>query len=126
MNQNLQIIIFVIIIILVIAGFFYMKIKNENELLRSIENKMIYFYGDGCPHCANVEKFFQENNVESKIQFEKKETYSNNQNADLLSLIARKKCALPGTEIGVPFLWDGLKCILGDTPIIDFFEQKIK
>lgn len=125
MKQNLKIIIFIIIIILIATSFFIFKTKKENETLRSIEEKIIYFYGQGCPHCANVEKFFEENDIKSKIQFEEREIYSNKENANLLMLIARKKCNLSRDEIGVPFLWDGSKCLVGDQNIINFFQQKV-
>lgn len=125
MSKSFKIIIFLVIIILIGAAIFVVRAK-ENELLQSIENKIVYFYGQGCPHCANVEKFLEENNVEGKIQFEKKEVYSNKGNANLLILVAKKKCKLPENEIGVPFLWDGSKCLVGDGNIINFFKQKIQ
>jgi len=127
MTKNLKTIIFLvlIIIILIVAGFFLVKIK-EDENLRSVENKMIYFYGEGCPHCANVEQFLKENDVASKIKFEEKEIYFDKGNANLLILIAKKKCGLEESEIGIPFLWDKGECIVGDKPIIDNFREKLE
>jgi len=120
-------ILIVVIIIIIIGAFFYFKMQNDKKLLASIQDKTIFFYGDGCPHCANVEKFFQDNNVESKIQFEKMEVFNNRSNSSLMDLVAAKKCNISSGELGVPFLWDGpdSKCLLGDQDIINFFKQKL-
>jgi len=128
MKKNTTITIFIVVIIIIIIGaFFYFKMQNDKKLLASVQDKTIFFYGDGCPHCANVEKFFQDNNVESKIQFEKMEVFNNRGNASLMDLIASKKCNISSNDLGVPFLWDGpdKKCILGDQDIINFFKQKL-
>ena len=126
-KNNIIITVIIIVIILIIVNFYYTKMQNDKKLLTSVRDKLIFFYGEGCPHCANVEKFFQDNSVESKIQFEKKEVWGDKQNAYLMTLIATKKCSLPENQLGVPFLWNGpdSKCLLGDQPIIDFFKQKI-
>lgn len=108
--------------IIVLFGAFFFYLKGQNN--QTTENGgIIYFYGIGCPHCAKVEEYLKENNVESKIQFEKKEVYQNQENLDLLIQKA-KKCGIKENEVGVPFLWDGLKCIIGDVDIINFFRQK--
>ena len=112
-------------IIFIIATFYFLNEKKNRELLESVKDKMIFFYGEGCPHCANVEKFFEENNIEDKIQFEKKEVYNDKNNAKLLILAAKRKCNLKENEIGVPFFWDGSKCIVGDQPIINYFKEKL-
>jgi len=119
------------IVIIAIIGFLFFQEKNKNQqliemILKAIENRIVFFYGDGCPHCAKVEEFFKENDVESKIQFDKKEIYDDKPNAQLLFLIAQRKCNLSGDKIGVPLLWDGSKCIIGDGDIINFFKQKIQ
>jgi glutaredoxin len=87
------------------------------------ENQIILFYGDGCPHCKIVEEYINENNVQSKISFAQKEVYYNQGNAKELKAKARI-CGLPTNSIGVPFLWDGEKCYIGDYEIIDFFSNR--
>lgn len=87
-------------------------------------NGIILFYGEGCPHCAIVEEYVSQNGVEVKVPFAKKEVYYNKQNAD--DLVSKAKiCGIPTDSIGVPFLWDGSKCLVGDQDIIEFFKQKI-
>lgn len=89
------------------------------------DSGMILFYKDECPFCKNVEEYIKENKVDEKIKFERKEVYYNKDNAGLL-LEKAKICGLPEDEIGVPFFWDGSKCLVGDRDIINFFEQRIK
>ena len=112
-------------IIFIIATFYFLNEKKNRELLESAKDKMIFFYGETCPHCANVEKFFEENEIEKEIQFEEKEVYNDKNNAKLLILVAKRKCNLKENEIGVPFFWDGSKCIVGDQPIINYFKEKL-
>ena len=91
---------------------------------RQTTKQIILFYGDGCPHCALVEKYVAENNVALKVPFVKKEVYYNNKNAEELAAKA-KICGLPTDSIGVPFLWDGSKCLVGDQDIIKFFKERM-
>ncbi len=102
--------------------------NNKDGSSESVEklqesNEIILFYGDGCPHCAIVEEYVSENNIESKLLFTKKEVYYNNQNSDEL-VVKAKICGIPTDSIGVPFLWDGAKCLVGDQDIIEFFKSK--
>ncbi len=95
------------------------KITTENQS----SSQIILFYGDGCPHCAIVEEYINENNIQDKVPFVQKEVYYNQSNAQELQTKA-KICGLPTDEIGIPFLWDGEKCLIGDQDIIDFFKNK--
>lgn len=113
------------------TGIILLK-KHQNSLSqpktaalqKQITAPIILFYGDGCPHCALVEKYIAENAAETKVPFVKKEVYHDKQNATELKAKAAA-CNLPTDSIGVPFLWDGSECIIGDQPIIKFFRQKI-
>ena len=87
-------------------------------------NGIVLYYGDGCPHCALVEEFVTENNIEAEVSFTKKEVYYNKQNASELAEKAMT-CGMPTDSIGVPFLWDGSECLVGDQDIIEFFKSKI-
>jgi glutaredoxin len=96
--------------------------NGENQGNQSA-SEIILFYGDGCPHCAKVEEYIKENNIQDKISFVQKEVYYNQNNAQEL-IYKAKTCGLPTNSIGVPFLWDGEKCLIGDQDIIIFFKQK--
>ena len=91
---------------------------------KSLPQGIVLYYGDGCPHCANVEAFVKENNVEQKVQFVRKEVYNNKSNAREMASFA-KKCGLPTDSIGIPFLWTGTQCLTGDKDIIAFFQQQL-
>jgi len=63
--------------------------------------------------------------VKEKIAFEEKEVYYNQNNAKELGEKA-KSYGIDQNEIGVPFLWNNGRCIIGDQDIINFFEEKMK
>lgn len=96
---------------------------NETTTENQSTSQIILFYGDGCPHCTIVEEYIKENKITDKVSFVQKEVYYNQSNAKELKEKA-KICGLPTDSIGVPFLWDGEKCLIGDQDIINFFKQK--
>jgi glutaredoxin len=119
-----------ILFCLVALGSIYLIASNkpsvgavENNSITQENTNIILFYGDGCPHCVIVKEFVEDNNIEEKVQFVKKEVYYNQQNASELGAKA-KMCGMPTDSIGVPFLWDGSKCYVGDQDIIEFFKNK--
>lgn len=84
---------------------------------------LVLFYSNSCPHCKNVEKYISDNGILEKISIDQKEVSSGDNSTQLV--IAAKKCGIASDKIGVPFLWDGAKCYVGDTPIIDFLNDKL-
>lgn len=86
---------------------------------------LVFYYGDGCPHCANVEKYFTDNQVDTKVDFVRKEVYNNQVNqAELLQRAAA--CGIDKNSVGIPLLWHDGQCLTGDTDIINFFERELK
>lgn len=136
MNKKIIISTIFLIFVLVFSFFAFSKEKEKSKISESeinktesqteseSENQIILFYGDGCPHCAIVEKYLKDNNVEEKIAFSQKEVYYNEKNAKELESKA-KICKISTGSIGVPFLWNGEKCLIGDQDIVEFFKQKI-
>jgi glutaredoxin len=121
-----KVIIIVIIAIAILAGivFFISRNNSSQGTDGASGNGMIFFYGQGCPHCANVEKFLEENKtVEENVKFDKLEVWGNEKNKELLAEKA-KKCGLKLDSIGVPLFWDGSKCIEGDVDIINLLKEK--
>lgn len=90
---------------------------------------LVFYWGNGCPHCENVEKWLDENNTEQKIEVNYKEVYYNQTNQQELSQIVEEYCPeLLGEDgIGVPLGFDpnSKKCIQGDTPIIEFLSDEL-
>lgn len=119
-------ILMVVLAIVVLGGASFLIFKNKKEEVQKTidSSEMIFFYGQGCPHCVNVEKFLEENkSVEEKVKFEKLEVWKSKENARLMTERARN-CGLSEKELGVPLFWDGSKCLIGDTDIIDFLKNK--
>ena len=83
--------------------------------------KVILFYGNTCPHCEKVEEYLKAN--PSKTKFRKLEVYDNKQNAVLMATKA-KICGINSDSIGVPFLFNGKTCLLGDADITNWFSQQ--
>jgi len=104
-----------------LGGIAFFSFRNNSE--PPTENKIILFYGENCPFCAKVDTFIKDNKIEEKVSFEKKEVFNNQDNAKELVDLSQK-CNLPADQVGVPFLWDGSKCFVGDEDIINFFKQK--
>ena len=122
--MNKKILLPTILFAIVLVFSFLVLLKNQPINQQSEQSQIILFYGIGCPHCAKVEEFIKENQIEKTIPFVKKEIYFNRQNAKELEEKA-KICEIPENEVGVPFLWDGEKCFLGEVDIINFFKEKI-
>jgi cytochrome c biogenesis protein CcdA len=89
------------------------------------KDKYYLFYGKGCPHCAAVEKYFSENGIYEKYLLESKEIYFNDENAILFGQFIDEHGA-DKDKIGVPALVTKDKIIVGDIPIIQFFEDMKK
>lgn len=133
MNKKIIIPTILFIAVLIFSLFALTKEKDKNqsktnepaaqENQQIEQSQIILFYGDGCPHCALVEQYINENNVKAKVSFVEKEVYYNQQNASELTAKA-EACGMATDSIGVPFLWDGSTCLVGDQPIINFFKQK--
>ncbi len=111
--KKYQTLIIVIIVLLIIgsAAFF----------LR--QPKMILFYSETCPHCKIVEDYIAANHIKDRYQFRELEVSQDQANAALLAKKA-SQCGLdPNQGLGVPFFFDGEKCLMGDQEIIDYFKK---
>ena len=117
--MNKKVIIPIALFIILVSIILFLN-KKDNVVENS---QIILFYGDGCPHCEIVDEYINENNIEDKAPFIRKEVYNNKENTDELVLKA-EACGIPTESIGIPFLWDGSKCYVGDKEIIEFFKSK--
>ena len=89
-----------IIFFIGILFIFVFSVKN----VFAQDNNAILYYGNGCPHCAEVEEFINNNSFDFSI--EQKE----------ISLMNR----------GVPFLYAENECFVGDKQIISYLQTKQK
>ena len=90
---------------------------QENEIC------IYYFYGTGCPHCANVKPVLDD--LETKypdIHIHRLEIYHNKTNQDLFNTY----CSEYDVEKrGIPFVAIDQKYFMGDKPIIENLENEI-
>jgi len=115
----------ILFFVILAFGVYILNSKTPGKTGEATENPsgIILFYGEGCPHCANVDKYIETNKVKEKIAFDSKEVFLNQENAR--EMVAKAKaCGLTTDSVGVPFLWDGTNCIVGDVDIINFFKTK--
>lgn len=108
------------VVFVAVAGFLIYFYKSPANFGL---NGIILFYGDGCSHCKIVDDFVAQNKIGEKVEFTRLEVFNNTDNQKTL-LDKVQVCKLSTTDVGVPFLWDGKNCIIGDQDIINFFKDK--
>ena len=128
--MNIKIIITILLVIL--AGFlfwgfqtgFFSNIFSGPVKPVVIPEGIILFYGEGCPHCKNVDEFITQNKITDKVKFANLEVWSNKDNQIILGEVALK-CGINSGSVGVPLLYDGnSKCHIGDIDAIDFLKAQ--
>lgn len=110
-------------LVAVIGGLIWWGLQGEGA--KEILNQTVttYFYGEECPHCQDVRKFLDENKIEEKFSFVKREVWHDRANAALMREAA-EVCALKSEEIAVPFVFSAGECLVGTPKVIEFFKQK--
>ena len=118
----------ILLIILVILAFFKITSKPP-EAIDDSQAKVILFWGEGCPHCENVEQYLTDNKIDDKMAISRKEVYYNKQNQLLMSQKADRCPEIDqsaGMAVPMAYFVDEDKCLLGDTPIIEAIDEKLK
>lgn len=128
-------IIIVIVVIIAAVGFWAWQSGVLTRPLLpqpQLPEGIVLFFGDGCPHCKNVEDFLQANRVDEKLKitrleipFAGKTSPELRANALLAGQLA-KQCKIDVSGgLGVPFMYDGKSnCFLGDVDAINFFKNE--
>lgn len=88
----------------------------------TIPEGIILFYGQGCPHCKIVDDYIAQNKIGDKVKFTNLEVWYNKDNQNILAQVVQK-CGINSSEVGVPFLYDGTNCLIGETDVINFFKN---
>ena len=95
---------------------------NEGSPLNIDDSQVLFFWSETCPHCKNVEKYFEENDkLDEKLKIKKMEISGNKENMKYFEQVATK-CKLSQMNAGVPLLYKDQKCTMGDAPIISILE----
>jgi len=94
----------------------------------SFAQEYIFFYWNWCTHCAKVEQFFKDENIEKKYDLEMKEIYFNRDNLKEFQDYI-EKLWIDSSKAGVPFLVieNENECdyVAWDKKIISFFQEKL-
>ncbi len=115
----------VVLLIIFIIVFLDFLQDDEAEIVStelSSDHSMIFFTGDNCPHCDDVEDYIKNQNLVNKIDLSIKEVYNNIENAQLFEE-KFNQCSPQPRTYGVPFLWDNQFCIIGPNEIINYLES---
>lgn len=90
-------------------------------------NEYIFFYWDWCPHCAEVEDYFNKNNIFQKYKIQTKEVYHHSKNREQMLNLA-KKLNIDLSQLWVPFLVidnnGKFSYLIWDKDIINYFKNK--
>lgn len=138
-----KIIYFLIVIVIAIGFYKFLSTPSKSSNIETptlnsptsenLENtdkpSLIFYWGDGCPHCENVKDFIIANNIDNQVNIIQKEVYKDINNQQELKDTVNQYCPqLNNGGIGVPLALDvaNKKCLQGDTPIIEFLQQQIK
>lgn len=106
-------------VIFPLIGLFILIIISTHDVLAE-DNKAILYYGNGCPHCAEVEQFIQNNSF--NIEIEQKEIYQNQANAKEFNQVCSEE-GIGLMDRGVPFLYSEEQCFVGDKQIISYLQE---
>ena len=122
-----KIIIFIVVGVIIVAGIFWdfsSGIFSPPVQATPLPAGIVEFYGQGCPHCADVDAFVKANNIDQKVKWTKMEVWYNKANQETLSQVAQK-CNITANSVGVPFLYDGNgKCYIGEVDVENFLKAQ--
>lgn len=123
MNKNkTRITAIVVVVALIITIALVVSAQRQKDNGIKVEApEMILFYSLSCPHCQTVARHIDDNKIKEKYSFTELEISENQKNSAKLVQVA-KDCGYNTNNIGVPFLFTGDTCLMGDVDIIDFFK----
>ncbi len=115
----------VVLIIFVIAFLAFLQSDKEEIAITEANNdyNIIFFTGDDCPHCEEVENYIENHDLLNEIDLAIKEVYNNIENAQLFEE-KFNQCSPQPRTYGIPLLWDNHFCIVGPNEIINYLENK--
>lgn len=115
----------ILTIVIMVGGVLLLSRGQNSNNIKDypLPANLIFYWGNGCPHCKIVEDFLSTWDKKDTVKIDKKEVWGSIANANELK--ARYEyCKVPQSEMGVPLLFtpDG-KCFSGDTPVIDYLKS---
>ena len=115
------------IVMLIISVFFFTSISNAEIAPEDTSwdwNSYIYYYWQGCTHCAKLDNFLDKTDAYNRLNIEKKEVYFDNTNRSEM-LQACTRMWINESDSWVPFVlvttgsWEEL-ALFWDTDIINY------
>src|SRR4030042_5870843 len=109
----------VIVFIFLFLFIFLIPAKVAAQVNKDL---IYYFWGQGCPHCAQVNALFEEKGYYNKYPIEKKEVYNDKANANLLNEYF-ERYQVPMENRGVPAIFIGERYLIGGADIPNQFAS---
>lgn len=121
--KKIPLVVGIVTLAVIIGGVFIFSKNTDKQTLPFPPSTYEYFWGDGCPHCKNVQAFYDSWDKKDQVKINKMEVWNNNANAKIFQDRA-SSCGIKPKEMGVPFLVtpEG-KCLSGDVDIINLLKS---
>ncbi|MFH1188576.1 MAG: hypothetical protein V1652_01890 [bacterium] len=125
MNKNPIFLTIVCCVIIFASCFILFKdTQAKRSPSPTVTEEMALYYREDCPHCKVVEAYIEEHHISEHVTIEHKEVMQDKVNAEELMAYARI-CGIDTNKIGIPFLWDGEACHMGDNDIITYLDVRM-
>lgn len=111
------------LVILAVGLWFWSSAQEKNAPATPVASDIVLFYGKECPHCKDIDKFIEENQITEKVGFDSLEVWHNKANSEIM-LKKAQACGLAKDQLGVPFLYAKGKCFIGGPDVEEFFRQE--
>ena len=130
---NRKLCVFVLMVGLFVASWFFGGATRSASVEQDDSSAMLdgngldvyFFYGTGCSHCAEVEPFLAKMEQEYSLRLHKFDVYSNRSYLSLFDEYCNMY-GLPLERSGVPTVFVSDTYFVGDSPILDGFEEMIE
>ncbi len=132
--MNKKTIIFTSLVFLLIALVFIffnlmnIEVVEDKAIVERIDidinEELILFNGSGCEYCSIVDTFVEENDLEAKTPLQVKEIYFDDENLNEFDA-KFNNCNPKPPFRGVPLLWHGGFCLMGEQEIVDYLSRLI-
>jgi len=99
--------------------------KDNSTIVGAEVLDVYYFFGDGCSHCSRVRPFLSEMKLKYAFQLHEYDIFSNRSTLSLFDDYSARY-GLPLESRGVPAVFISDTYFVGDSPIIEGFEEATK
>lgn len=122
MKKNIILFLAVLVLLIIIGIGIKQNIEQTDTIVQENSSGNYLFYGNGCAHCAKVSRYFQKNGTLEKHGIKEKNISGNAKYSSEFNEICQNS-GFPLDKRGIPMLYFEGQCLMGDQPIIDFFEN---